>query len=629
VVHSGRNQIDLAALTATFQQAPWQLEAGPAPPSISWSDREVVISPLRLVGGTAHDQTIDVSGTWRSDGNGALHVTAAHVFLETLQGAFEEPARYGCVIDLDATLRGTRAAPVVTGRITVSNGRVRRFTYQKLAGRVDLADGLCNVDLRLDQAPDVWITAVGTVPLGVIRSGLPERPIDLAIKSSPIGLGLLEGLTDVVRNVAGQMQIDVKAVGTSRDPHFTGTVGLSDAAFLVTSTGARYKKGQAAFQLARDRVGIDTLHLEDNGGHSLDVHGSLATHELSVGDLSIDGTARHFEVLRNEFGQIDVDASLQLRGKFEAPRVHGDITINGGDIKVDEILDRLLFKPYATEPLGIAQVDAVAALNPWERLGLDVTLHVPNSLKLTGENIQVSPGTPIGLGNINLRVGGDLSLYKDPGQPLSVTGSFDSVSGRYNFQGRPFDIDPASSINFRGDLNPEVYVTVTRVISGVETRVMIAGQMTNPELHLSSNPPLEQSDILSLIVFNAPVGDLSSAQQADLAVRAGTLAAGFVAAPLVSALQRTLGIDTFEIEPGGEFNTGPKVTVGHEIAPGLVARYSRQFGQDEYDEATVELYLSKLFRIRATFSDAGSIVRVTPFHRVERAGIDLLFSFSF
>ena len=43
----------------------------------------------------------------------------------------------------------------------------------------------------------------------------------------------------------------------------------------------------------------------------------------------------------------------------------------------------------------------------------------------------------------------------------------------------------------------------------------------------------------------------------------------------------------------------------------------------------MELYLSKLFRIRATFSDAGSIVRVTPFHRVERAGVDLLFSFSF
>ena len=304
------------------------------------------------------------------------------------------------------------------------------------------------------------------MPLGVIERDLPERPIDLAIKSSPIGLGLLEGLDR--RRAQRQRPDAARRAGDRHEPGsaLRGHVDLNDAAFLVTSTGARYKNGHATLRLARDRVGIDALHLEDNGGHPLDVHGSLATHELSVGDLSIDGTARHFEVLRNEFGQIDVDASLQLRGKFESPRVTGDITINGGDLKVDVILDTLLFRPYATEPIAVAEIDAVAALNPWERLGLDVTLHVPDSLKLTGENIQVSPGTPIGLGNINLRVGGDLSLYKDPGQPLSVTGSFDSISGRYNFQGRPFDIDPASSINFHGDLNPEVYVTVTRVIYG-------------------------------------------------------------------------------------------------------------------------------------------------------------------
>ena len=67
---------------------------------------------------------------------------------------------------------------------------------------------------------------------------------------------------------------------------------------------------------------------------------------------------------------------------------------------------------------------------------------MPNTLRLIGDNVQLSPGTPIGLGNINLRVAGDLYLYKDPGQPLYVTGSFDSVSGTYAFQGRRFDVDP-------------------------------------------------------------------------------------------------------------------------------------------------------------------------------------------
>jgi hypothetical protein len=104
---------------------------------------------------------------------------------------------------------------------------------------------------------------------------------------------------------------------------------------------------------------------------------------------------------------------------------------------------------------------------------------------------------------------------------------------------------------------------------------------------------------------------------------------GFLAAPIVSALQSELGLDILQIEPAGDLNTGPKVTVGDEIARGLVARFSRQFGADPYDEATVEYYLSRLLRLRATFSDAQPLLARSPFRRVERAGIDLLLFFSF
>ena len=295
---------------------------------------------------------------------------------------------------------------------------------------------------------------------------------------------------------------------------------------------------------------------------------------------------------------------------------------------MDEILERTLFQPYSTQPATIADVDPLAALNPWERLGLDITVHVPDTLRLTGRDVQISPGTPIGLGDINLRVAGDLYMYKDPAQPLYVTGSFDSVSGTYAFQGRRFDVVPTSSINFRGDLSPEVYVTVTRVISGVETRVSIAGPMGQPELRLASTPPLEPSDILSLIVFGTSANELNSAQQQELVVRAGTLAAGFLATPIISALEAQLGLEILEVE-AGEFGRGPRVTIGEEIAPGLVARFSRQFGQEPYDEATIEYYLSRILRLRATFSDAQSLNARSPFRRVERAGIDLLFFFSF
>ncbi|HEY7284997.1 MAG TPA: translocation/assembly module TamB domain-containing protein, partial [Vicinamibacterales bacterium] len=524
-----------------------------------------------------------------------------------------------------------RAQPIATGTLSVVNGRVERVNYQKLAGRIDYTNEVFSLDLRLDQSQGVWITAAGTVPMALFDDRFEERPIDVAVKSSGINLGLLEGLTSQVTNVNGQLQIDVHAIGTSNDPHFAGTIAIDRAEFQVARTGARYRNGRVNLGLTTDRITVNTFRIEDSGGRPLEVRGSLGTHELTVGQLEVAVSSSKFEVLRNEFGRLALDTNLQIGGRAEAPQITGELTISSGELKVDELLQRVLFQPYAVEETVITPQPATGILNPWELLNLNLTLHVPNSLRLTGDNVQLTQGTPIGLGDINLRVAGDLYLYKDPKQPLYVTGSFDSMSGTYAFQGRRFDVDPASSIVFRGDLSPDLYVGVTRTISGVQTRVGVIGPMRQPELRLTSNPPLDESDILSLIVFNTSTNQLNSGQQQELAVRAGALAAGFLATPIISAISNEIGLDILQVEAGNDLTggVGAKVTIGQEIAPGLVAQFSRQFGSEPYDEATVEYYLSRIIRLRATFSDAQTLNARSPFRRVERAGIDLLFFFSF
>ena len=98
-------------------------------------------------------------------------------------------------------------------------------------------------------------------------------------------------------------------------------------AFLVAATGSRYQNTRAAVTLTTDRITVDSLHIEDADRRPLDVRGSLGTHELRVGDLQIEATARHFEVMRNELGAVNIDAAVQLQGRWEAPRVAGDVTI--------------------------------------------------------------------------------------------------------------------------------------------------------------------------------------------------------------------------------------------------------------------------------------------------------------
>jgi autotransporter translocation and assembly factor TamB len=621
----------LETLSVRLRDTEWRLDPPPGrTASVSWDQAGVGVDALRLAQADDPSQQMAAGGTWRTDGTGVMRLSLTSVSLDRLLATGDAPSEYGGRVTIDAALRGTPDVPVVTAMVTIADGRLRRLAYERLGGRVDYSAEVFGVDLRFDQAPGVWLTATGSVPLALFDRSRPEQPLNVRLRSSPISLGLIEAVSDVVREVTGVMELDVQAVGTSHDPHFDGTVAVSDAAFVVSATGARYRNGTAAVQLARDRVTVSALHLEDSAGRLLEARGSLGTNELRAGDLDLDVSARQFAVLRNEFGTLDVDASVNVRGRFDSPRLTGTLTVTGGELRVDTILEGALFRPYATEAQtsGPIELDPLRVLNPWERLGLDLELRVPGTLRMAGENLQVATGTPLGVSNINLRVTGALYLYKDPAQPLYVTGSLDRLAGAFAFQGRAFDLDPNSSVNFRGDLSPEVYVMVQREISGVDTRVTIAGSMAEPELRLSSIPPLEPSDILSLIVFNTSTNELSAAQQQQLAVRGVTLAAGFLASPLVSALERSLGLDVLEIEPGG-VTGGTRVTIGDEIAPGLVARFSRQFGQDQYDQATLEYYLSRIFRVRATFSDAGTLGTRSPFRRIERAGIDLLLFFSF
>ena len=115
-------------------------------------------------------------------------------------------------------------------------------------------------------------------------------------------------------------------------------------------------------------------------------------------------------------------------------------------------------------------------------------------------------------------------------------GSISCSGGTVKFTGEP-------------EINPLLDVTATREIpnTGVEARVHINGSVKSPELELTSTPPLDESDILSLIVFNRPVNELGSGERASLAATAGGIATGFIAAPLGESIGRALDLDLFEI----------------------------------------------------------------------------------
>jgi translocation and assembly module TamB len=210
-----------------------------------------------------------------------------------------------------------------------------------------------------------------------------------------------------------------------------------------------------------------------------------------------------------------------------------------------------------------------------------------------------------------------------------------TVRGTYEFQGRRFDLVRGGTLRFTGDtgINPLLDVTARRVIpnTGVEARVHIRGTVEAPELELSSTPPLEESDILALIVFNRPVNELGTGERASLAATAGGIATGFIAAPLGDSIGRALDVDLFEITTttdSGELGAG--ITIGQQIGDRAFFKVRQQFGNQSVSEFMLEYQLADFLRLQATAAPetSGSANRLGQ-RRVERAGIDLIFFFSY
>jgi len=261
---------------------------------------------------------------------------------------------------------------------------------------------------------------------------------------------------------------------------------------------------------------------------------------------------------------------------------------------------------------------------------LRLGLAIPGDLLLKGNNIKPA-SAPIDVGDMNAYVGGAVSIEKAPGGKLRLTGEVNTVRGSYTFQGRRFEIMRDGRIRFPGTdvIDPVLDLTARRVISGVEAFVHVRGTMLRPELSFTSNPPQDESDILSLIIFGTPTNELGEGQQIALAVRAQELAGGYLASGLSEAIGSALNLDEFEIQAAGENGLGPSVTVGQQVAKGLFVRLRQGFGAEQATEFILEYQLASFLRLQGTVSDVSGATQRNAFRRVERGGLDLIFFFNY
>lgn len=633
VWHASDQEIHLRHVMLDTRAGVWQL-APQTEATARYGSDHLTIEDLRLV--SAPNQFIRVNGSFDA-AEDPLRVDAGNVQLAPFAAALGEPQLHGELTG-HAVVAGELASPTIDAEFELRSATFRGLDFQTVTGTADLGDRRFDFGLRLTRPDGTWLQADGHVPSAVVRSGdIPaDAPLAVTVTSSLIDLQILEAFTTAVQDVAGTLQIDATWEGSLANPALDGQIAIRDGAFSVPALGTRYTGLDTTVLLQPSNVIVDAARLVDDDGDWLTVSGRLPIGELLEGKVRLALEAESFELVDNDIADLEATMNVEIGGNLRLPDVTGLIDIVNGQIHVDQVLElsadrrrsasRVATKVSQRAPGAMPVEEGLLANLP---IALNVHLRA-DRLLLTGRDLRAG-NVPIGVGDINLVADGDLTLQKAREGPLRLRGDVRTVRGTYEFQNREFELMRGGTIRFVGDptVNPRLDITAGRTISAVETRVHVGGTLANPTLQLSSNPPLDQADILSMIVFNQPTIDLGTGARASLAQRAAALGAGFLASEISEAISDAVGLDIVDIDAGAirgdEF--APVFTVGEQFGD-LFLKFRQQVGAESASQVVIEYTVTDWFRIESSFVERRRPAQPS-LRRLEGSGIDGVFSWEF
>ena len=369
-----------------------------------------------------------------------------------------------------------------------------------------LKDNRLSLDTSVRQPQINPLTIKGYLPLNLAdlaekKAVDPNTPVVLAINLPRTSLGFLAGATKAIRFIEGTAAADVRVGGTFGQPTFAGSTELNIPAVRADNiTVPAVRDFVARLTFTNTDLRIDRFSGEIGGG-KLNLGGGAHFVKLSEPTLNISATANNVLAFRDDNLTARVNADLKLTGPLATASLTGYVGIaKSRYLKDIDILP--IGSPGKPAPAPPAEADSSAPAS--------IGFYSPpvSNWKL---NVDIRTDDPISIrGNLaNGALVGDLHLRGTGAKPL--------LDGNVNVQNLtatlPFSALTIAdgNINFTPDqpLNPVLNLNGTSTIRNYLVTVFITGRAHDPKITFSSDPPLAQEQIVSLLATGATTDELT------------------------------------------------------------------------------------------------------------------------
>ncbi len=431
-----------------------------------------------------------------------------------------------------ATVRGELDQPDrVMGNVEVESFSISQGQYSMRnvsSVNIHISEEVAEINPCTFAVQDQSIQVQGQLPLDI-----EHGEIDLLCKTARIDLAALTALTPVTPEVKGFLFLDIAAHGSMQNPSIDGEIRLEKIEYIMPDFAIDSVYSLITFK--KDYISIEHLIGRINKGH-LDIKGFARIKAQAIDTLFLDISLHKISVKSKDFGLVDISSTVQATARKDSVKIEGEITINKGLYNVPfrlQTIVELLTKANRPPP----EQSEIA-----KRIFCDIGISTPQGVQIANNVADV----PV---DIDLQIRGYLSK-------LNVYGTiWTSRKGTISYLGKKFDITSAV-IQFDDPykIDPVLDLQASSPVSSIdgeyEIFMSLSGTINNWQLELTSNPPVPEQDIISLLLIGRRRPGtylLSDAQEIDLRGTAKDYAIGLVRGTIEQSAEKTLGFEKVEI----------------------------------------------------------------------------------
>ena len=410
-------------------------------------------------------------------------------------------------VSFEASAGGVSAAAIAGYGITPLSATA---TGSYGGGTVTLAS------LAANGAGGLNLSGSGRVPLG-------GNGLDVTLAgSAPLALGN-RFVADRGGQLSGVANFNARVSGSLANPQFGGSISTEGAGYVDPELNLRLVGISGSASLSGTTLTIERLGAGLATGGTVSASGTVGlTPTLPANVRLALNAARYAD---GNLFVATVSGGLSLTGNLAgSPLLSGDVLVEEANITVPENFGggaALVDVNHVNTPRAVEQTliraridDATGAPIPQSRPGgllLDVNVRAPNQIFIRGRGLDAE-------------VGGSVRLT-GPLDNIQPVGGFSLSRGRLSILGQRVTFE-SGTVTLVGDLDPFLNLVGRAEGDGITVFVTVSGRASDIDVSFTSNPVLPQDEVLSRLIFNRSMGELSPLQLAKLAGAAAELVGG-------------------------------------------------------------------------------------------------------